>query len=227
MLALLAGSKKRVTRMHASVGIAVLPGVLAVAWYRVHALSRWPRGALMHAISDWKQHNMASQGSPAPLASELRVALGRLRYARAKHQSERAAWEVAGPSAGALFEAALTDLARERDDLHALVRARGEVRALAALVASPSRQGLYEVRCLLYLLQRQPGTVHGLAARMANRTAVTNGVTMRECRYGIHCAGWIHGSPNHRMDVVFRFGDHSYHNHNPKCPNGNVETQNI
>ena len=64
---------------------------------------------------------MASQGSPAPLASELRVALGRLRYARAKHQSERAAWEVAGPSAGALFEAALTDLARERDDLHALV----------------------------------------------------------------------------------------------------------
>ena len=75
----------------------------------------------MHAISDWKQHNMASQGSPAPLASELRVALGRLRYARAKHQSERAAWEVAGPSAGALFEAALTDLARERDDLHALV----------------------------------------------------------------------------------------------------------
>ena len=64
---------------------------------------------------------MTSQGSPAPLASELRVALGRLRYARAKHQSERAAWEVAGPSAGALFEAALTDLARERDDLHALV----------------------------------------------------------------------------------------------------------
>ena len=64
---------------------------------------------------------MALQGSPAPLASELRVALGRLRYARAKHQSERAAWEVAGPSAGALFEAALTDLARERDDLHALV----------------------------------------------------------------------------------------------------------
>ena len=64
---------------------------------------------------------MASQGSPAPLASELRVALGRLRYARAKHQSERAAWEVAGPSAGALFEAALTDLARERDDLHSLV----------------------------------------------------------------------------------------------------------
>ena len=64
---------------------------------------------------------MALQGSPAPLASELRVALGRLRYARAKHQSERAAWEVAGPSAGALFEAALTDLARERDDLHAIV----------------------------------------------------------------------------------------------------------
>ena len=64
---------------------------------------------------------MASQGSPAPLASELRVALGRLRYARAKHQSERAAWEVAGPSAGALFEAAITDLARERDDLHSLV----------------------------------------------------------------------------------------------------------
>ena len=64
---------------------------------------------------------MASQGSPAPLASELRVALGRLRYARAKHNSERAAWEVAGPSAGSLFEAALADLARERDDLHAAV----------------------------------------------------------------------------------------------------------
>ena len=106
------------------------PRPASLSWHQALYLETGARDATAshespHAIAGTTRITgsikMASQGSPAPLASELRVALGRLRYARAKHQSERAAWEVAGPSAGALFEAALTDLARERDDLHALV----------------------------------------------------------------------------------------------------------
>ena len=149
MLALLAWQLKSVlhTRPHACFcRYRSLPGSPCCRLVPAPTLFQAPaRSALGTKLSNWKQGardakasqesttrsagttritgsiEMASQGSPAPLASELRVALGRLRYARAKHQSERAAWEVAGPSAGALFEAALTDLARERDDLHAAV----------------------------------------------------------------------------------------------------------